>query len=73
MVMKKVWDNDSVLIYYGGYGELDDVAGYLVSVEARRDKKAAYTGNSSIRDYIEAVKAWHVYLVADSCFSGSLL
>jgi hypothetical protein len=65
-------EEDNVLIYFGGHGELDQVTGYWVPVDAKRDKKGAYIRNSTIRDYIAALKAKHVYLVADSCFSGSL-
>jgi len=65
-------ENDNVLIYYAGHGELDKVSGYWVPIEAKQDKKGAYISNSTIRDYISAMKAKHVYLVADSCFSGSL-
>lgn len=71
-LLNEAGENDNVLIYYAGHGELDKVTGYWVPVEARLDKKGAYIGNSTIRDYIGAMKANHVYLVADSCFSGSL-
>lgn len=65
-------EHDNVLIYYAGHGEEDKVTGYWVPVEAKRDKKGAYVSNSTIRDYVGTMRAKHVYLVADSCFSGSL-
>ncbi len=71
-LINNVGENDNVLIYYAGHGELDKVTGYWVPIEARKEKKGAYVSNSTIRDYISAMKAKHVYLVADSCFSGSL-
>lgn len=71
-VINNAGENDNVLIYYAGHGELDKVSGYWVPIEAKQDKKGAYISNSTIRDYISAMKAKHVYLVADSCFSGSL-
>ena len=71
-VINEAGENDNVLIYYAGHGELDKVTGYWIPVEAHQDKKGAYISNSNIRDYIGAMKAKHIYLVADSCFSGSL-
>ncbi len=71
-LINNVGENDNVLIYYAGHGELDKVSGYWVPVEASKERKGAYISNSTIRDYIGAMKARHVYLVADSCFSGSL-
>lgn len=71
-LIKEAGENDNVLIYYAGHGELDKVTGYWVPIEAKTDKKGAYISNSTIRDYIGSMKAKHVYLVTDSCFSGSL-
>lgn len=71
-LVNEAGENDNVLIYYAGHGELDKVSGYWVPVDARKEKKAAYISNSTVRDYIGGIKAKHVFLVADSCFSGSL-
>lgn len=71
-LINEAGEHDNVLIYYAGHGELDKVTGYWVPVEARKDKKGAYISNSTVRDYMGTIKAKHVYLVADSCFSGSL-
>lgn len=71
-LVERAGENDNVLIFFAGHGVLDDVSGYWVPVDARKDKKGAYISNSTIRDYIGAIKAKHVYLIADSCFSGSL-
>ncbi len=68
-----ITENDSLLIYYGGHGELTNVSGYWVPVEAALDTEGAYISHSEIRDHIAAMKAKHVYLVVDSCFSGHLL
>lgn len=71
-LINEVDKNDNLLIYYAGHGEMDKVTGYWVPSEARTDKKGAYVSNSTIRDYIGVIEARHIYLVADSCFSGSL-
>jgi len=65
---------DSVLIYYAGHGQYEDEGklGWWVPVEAQANNPGTFITNASIRDYINGMKAKHVYLVADSCFSGTL-
>lgn len=66
--------DDSVLIYYAGHGQTDTekVRGWWVPFDAKAGEPATFIKNASIRDEIAAMKAKHVYLVADSCFSGTL-
>ncbi|MEZ5657523.1 MAG: caspase family protein [Burkholderiaceae bacterium] len=65
---------DNLLIYYAGHGTLDDKAdeGYWLPVDADRDNPANWISNSSITTEIRAIRARHVLVVADSCFSGKL-
>jgi len=66
--------DDSVFIYYAGHGQYDQDGrlGWWVPVEGQPRNPGTFITNSSIRDYIDGMKARHVYLVADSCFSGTL-
>jgi len=68
-------ENDNLFIYFAGHGQLDDVTGtgHWVPVDAVANNFETYIPNSTIRDYIQACKAKHIYLISDSCFSGSLL
>ena len=65
---------DSIFIYYAGHGQYDNDGrlGWWVPVDGRPQSPGTFITNASIRDYIEAMKAKHVYLVADSCFSGTM-
>ena len=71
---RDVSKDDSVLIYYAGHGqyEEDGKLGWWVPVEGEPKEPGTFITNASIRDYINGMKARHVYLVADSCFSGTL-
>lgn len=71
---RKAGAEDSVFIYYAGHGQYDEEGrlGWWVPVEAQPKQPGTFITNASIRDYIEGMKAKHVYLVADSCFSGTL-
>ncbi len=67
-------ENDSVLIYYAGHGELDQVtgSGYWIPHDSKGGDPSSYLDNAVIQNYIKAIPARHILLVADSCFSGSL-
>ena len=65
---------DNLLIYYAGHGWLDKEAdeGYWLPVDAGRQDPANWISNSSITSSLRAMKAKHVLVVADSCYSGKL-
>ena len=68
-------ENDSVLIYYAGHGKLDKItgSGWWIPYSATLDDPSTYINNSTIQEYVKAIPARHVLVVADSCFSGTLL
>ncbi len=71
---RKVKAEDSLLIYYAGHGHIDNITkkGSWIPVESGMDDPGAWISNQDIKDYlnIDAIKAKHVLLVSDSCFSG---
>ena len=72
---QKMGEQDSLLIFYAGHGYWDENIrqGYWFPANARRGSRANWISNSDIRDLIKAIKARHTLLIADACFSGSLL
>ena len=66
--------DDSVFIYYAGHGQYDDAGqlGWWVPTEADPKNPGTFIMDVSILRYIKGMQAKHVYLVADSCFSGTL-
>jgi hypothetical protein len=69
-----VGENDSLLIYYSGHGHFNPQIemGFWIPSDARRGKTSRYVRNSTIRDYLKAIKSRHTLLISDACFSGSL-
>lgn len=65
---------DNLLIYYAGHGYLDEEAdrGYWLPVNASTENTAEWISNTDITDKIKTIKAKHILLVADSCYSGTL-
>ncbi len=74
-LVRQVQPEDKLLIYYSGHGHLDTYTekGYWIPHNAQRDNTAHYIRNSTIRDYIDDIRARHTLLISDSCFSGTLL
>ena len=65
---------DNVLIYYAGHGSLDQAAdeGYWLPVDAERDDDSNWILTDRVTSQVKAMKAKHVMVVADSCFSGTI-
>lgn len=66
--------SDNLLIYFAGHGFLDEEAdeGYWLPVDAEKNTPANWLANSHITSTIKAIKAKHVLVIADSCYSGKL-
>jgi hypothetical protein len=69
--------DDSLLILYFGHGHFDTTtnSGFWIPVNAGKDEYAQenWLPNSQIRGFITGIKATHLCIMSDSCFSGDLL
>ncbi|MCB1626759.1 MAG: caspase family protein [Xanthomonadales bacterium] len=65
--------NDNLLIYYAGHGQIDARnKGYWIPVDGREDDPSTWVSTDVINDFIGAMAARHVLVIADSCYSGVL-
>ncbi len=71
---QKVTENDNLIIYFSGHGEYDKVLkqGFWIPFEAERGAFDTYLPNSTVRIALDAIPSRHTFLIADSCFSGTL-
>lgn len=71
---EQLTEKDNLLIYYAGHGEIDreNVRGYWLPVDAEANNNANWISNVAMTDMLNVVKAKHVLVVADSCYSGLL-
>jgi len=71
---KNVGQDDSVVIFYAGHGHLDSItkSGSWIPVESGTKDVSAWISNHDIKNYlrVDAIKAKHILLISDSCFSG---
>jgi len=70
----KLTENDNLLIYYAGHGELDKVnmRGHWLPIDADADNTANWISTVAITDILNAMSSRHILVVADSCYSGTL-
>ena len=70
-------DADQLLIFFAGHGYFDETfdVGYLVARDTRKpeaDKALlSYISHSVIRDIVDRFNCKHVFLVLDTCYSGT--
>jgi uncharacterized caspase-like protein len=71
---EKLTEQDNLLVYYAGHGELDKVnqRGNWLPIDAEPDSTANWIPNVQVTDILNQMSARHVLLVVDSCFSGTL-
>ncbi|MEX2616276.1 MAG: caspase family protein [Alphaproteobacteria bacterium] len=68
-------EEDNLLIYYAGHGSLDRQTntGFWQPVDADTDDDLNWISNSDLTRRLNAMTANHVMVVADSCYSGTLV
>lgn len=68
-------ENDNLLIYYAGHGWLDKQTqtGFWQPVDASPDDDIRWIANDELTRRLKAMSARHVMVVADSCYSGTLV
>ena len=69
-----VTSKDNLLIFYAGHGYWDEEAriGYWLPTDASKDITADWFRNSTLVDYLQAIKSKHTLLITDACFAGSI-
>lgn len=72
---KKARKDDSLVIFYAGHGHLDSItkSGSWIPVGSGVEDTSAWITNHDIKNYlrVDAIKAKHILLISDSCFSGN--
>ena len=68
-------DQDNLIVYFSGHGDYNRRTniGYRIPVDAEYPHSDSYIEDSTILDRIKSIKAKHILLISDSCFSGSMI
>lgn len=75
LLRKTLKSDDKLLIYYAGHGILDEATnqGYWLPVDAEPESIANWVSANDITDALTGISAQHALVIADSCFSASLI
>ncbi len=67
--------SDSVIVYYAGHGTVSEANGhgYWIPADADAARPKTWLANADIERLMGRIRASQVVLVADSCFSGTLV
>lgn len=74
---KEYTPEDQLLIFFAGHGDFDTVPnmGYLVSQDTKKPEddpyRMSYFSHSYFRDFIDRMSCEHIFLVMDTCYSGT--
>jgi hypothetical protein len=68
-------EEDNLLVYYAGHGWLDrqSSTGFWQPVDADADDDLNWIANDDLTRRFNAMSARHVMVIADSCYSGTLV
>jgi len=71
---EKLNQDDNLLIYYAGHGEMDrkNARGYWLPADAEKESTANWIAATDLTDVLNVMNARQVMIVADSCYSGAL-
>lgn len=70
-------DADQLLIFFAGHGYFDDTfgVGYLVAKDTQKPEDdtemLSYVSHSVIHDIVDRINCKHIFLVLDTCYSGT--
>ena len=72
--LQNLSDQDNLIFYFSGHGEYLDLnkRGYWIPVDATEGKRGSFLSNNEVIDFINGLKARHVFGIVDSCFSAAL-
>ncbi|MCY3550032.1 MAG: caspase family protein [Candidatus Poribacteria bacterium] len=72
---KEYTPEDQLLIFFAGHGDFDTNMGYLVSRDTKKPEddslRTSYFSHSYFRDFIDRMPCKHIFLVMDTCYSGT--
>ncbi len=74
-LVDELGERDSAIVMYAGHGYVLETSGvgYWLAADARTDSAEQWISNTSISEVLNAIQSKNIMLIADSCYSGTLL
>jgi hypothetical protein len=61
------------MLMYSGHGDTLGRTGFWLPQDAKLKQRETYLSNGELMDYLNNINAKHILLLADACFSGSII
>ncbi len=74
-LVDELGEQDSLVVFYAGHGYIleSDGQGYWLPSDARTDTAQQWISNRSVSEFLGTIRSKNIILIADSCYSGTLL
>lgn len=72
-LQNELQENDNLLIYYAGHGQISANEYYWLAKDADSINTVNWISSNDIKTQINRMKAKHVLVVADSCYSAGIV
>ena len=74
-LVDELGEQDSLVVFYAGHGYIleSDGQGYWLPADARTDTAQQWLSNRNVSEFLGAIRSKNIMLIADSCYSGTLL
>jgi hypothetical protein len=71
---EQIGKHDTLLIYFSGHGQLQKNIdeGFWIPVDGHQDDPGSSIPNGMIMRYLKAIRALHIVVISDACFSGAM-
>lgn len=68
-------DSDNLVIYFSGHGGLEKTTdrGFWIPQEGDKEDYTTWLPNETILTFVQQIRAKHIFLISDCCFSWSIL
>jgi len=72
--IERLTPKDNFVFYFSGHGDMyaPTNRGYWIPADGEPDGRDTWLSNNTISDFMEFMKAHHIFGIVDSCFSGAL-
>ena len=70
----RITEQDNLVVYFSGHGEYNKTIdeGFWIPVDGRLDNHGSFVAFSIFSRYLKAIRSFHTFVIADSCYAGSM-
>jgi Caspase domain len=71
--LRRLTNQDNLLIYYGGHGKMDGEEGFWIPRNAQKQDQSTWLSTNDISGYLKKIPAKHSLVIVDACYGGTMI